>query len=350
MACCDTGTVLVTGASGLIGSHVVDALLEAGYTPRGFSRHQPPPGAVADCDWVTGDVRDLDAVNAAARGCAAIVHSAALYSYARADVHAMHSTNVQGTRNVLTAAAQAGVQRVVMTSSAATCGPVPDHRANEHDHAPEWELVVPYKRTKLASEQLALAAAATQDVVVVNPTTTVGRGDRRPTPSGRMVRDVLRRRIRGYLAGGGLNVVAADDVARGHVLALGRGRCGERYLLGGDDVPMAELFAQIASLGGVPAPRIAIPYGVALAAARTIDLVGRVAAFAPSLMSVDEVRLARVPMYFSIAKARRELGYDHQPARQALAEAVTWFLQREPTRRRAGILAGGRTARPVRGA
>lgn len=340
--------MLVTGASGLIGSHVVRALLDAGYAPRGFSRQRRPPAI--DCEWVSGDVRDLDSLRAAARGCVAMVHCAALYSYARADTHEMHSTNVEGTRNVLTVAARAGVERVVLTSSAATCGPVAGRPADERDHAPRWELAVPYKRSKLASERLALAAATEQDVVVVNPTTTVGGGDRRPTPSGRMVRDVLRRRIRGYLAGGGLNIVAADDVGRGHVLALARGRRGERYLLGGDDVPMGELFAQIASLGGVPAPRVAIPYGFALGAARIIELATRLTGSEASLMSVDEVRLARVPMYFSSAKARDELGYEHQPARQALTEAVTWFAQRPPARRPRWRLAGGHTARLVRGA
>lgn len=351
MAGCDSGTVLVTGASGLIGSHVVQALLEAGYVPRGFSRHRPArEGITTDCDWASGDIRDPEAVRAAARGCAGIVHCAALYSYARADLGDMHSINVHGTRSVLAAALAAGVERVVVTSSAATCGPVAGRPATEKDHPPDWELVVPYKRSKLAAERAALAAAGTQDVVVVNPTTTVGSGDRRPTPSGRMVRDVLRRRIRGYLAGGGLNVVAARDVGRGHVLALARGRRGERYLLGGEDVPMEELFAQIASLGGVPAPRLPIPYGVAFAAACVMDLLSRLTAAEPSLMSLDEVRLARVPMYFSIAKARRELGYEHQPARQALSDAVTWFAQRERGRRRIGLLAGGRTARLARGA
>ncbi|HLI58712.1 MAG TPA: NAD-dependent epimerase/dehydratase family protein [Solirubrobacteraceae bacterium] len=350
MAGCESGAVLVTGASGLIGSHVVRALLEAGYVPRGFSRHGPPPDGAADCEWVSGDVRDPEAVRAAARGCAAIVHCAALYSYARAARPQMHSINVRGTRSVLAAATAEGVERVVVTSSAATCGPVPGRPATERDRPPEWELVVPYKRSKLAAERVAAAAAETQDVVIVNPTTTVGSGDRGPTPSGRIVRDVLRRRIRGYLAGGGLNVVAARDVGEGHVLALARGRRGERYLLGGEDVPMDELFSQIASLGGVPAPRIPIPYAVALAAAGVVEAVGRLTAHEPSLMSLDEVRLSRLPMYFSSAKARRELGYAPAPIRVALSEAVTWFAQRERTRHRTWLLAGGRTARLARGA
>jgi dihydroflavonol-4-reductase len=141
---------------------------------------------------------------------------------------------------------------------------------------------------------------------------------------------VLTRRIRGYIATGGLNVVAAEDVARGHVLALERGRSGERYLLGGQNMTMRDLFATIARLGGVPAPRIPIPYPLALGAASIVDLLERAVGREPSLLVLDEVRLARLPMYYDCAKARAELGYQHRPAEQALAEAVAWFAQRIP--------------------
>lgn len=315
----------MTGASGLIGSHVMAALRARGYEPRAFSRQLPPERAGA-VERVHGDVRDREALRAAMRGCDAVVHVAAVYSYARADSDEMLATNVRGTRNVLDAAASEGIRRVVVTSSAATCGPVPGRAADERDQAPAWELEVPYKRSKLAAERFALErAAAGQDVVVVNPTTTVGRDDRRPTPSGRMVRDILERRIRGYIASGGLNVVAAEDVALGHVLALERGRSGQRYLLGGENLPMAQLFALIAGLGGVPAPRVAVPYPLALAAATATDALARSLGREPSLLVLDEVRLARCPMYFSSAKAQRELGYESRGAREALQPAVDWF-------------------------
>jgi dihydroflavonol-4-reductase len=320
---------LVTGGSGLIGHHVLEALLDAGYEPRAYSRHAVAlaGGAV---EKVRGDVRDRAALAAAMKGCEAVVHAAAVYSYARADRGSMMGTNVEGTRNVLDAAARAGVERVVVTSSAATCGPVAGRSADERDSVPAWELAVPYKRSKVEAERLALArAAAGQDIVVVNPTTTVGAGDLRPTPSGCMVRDVLARRIRGYIHRGGLNVVSARDVAVGHVLALERGRRGERYLLGGENLPMERLFALIALLGGVPAPRIAIPYAAALLAARALDAVARAARWEPKLLVLDEVRLARVPMYFETAKAERELGYTHRPAPQALRPAVAWFSARQ---------------------
>jgi dihydroflavonol-4-reductase len=214
--------------------------------------------------------------------------------------------NVDGTRCVLGAAARAGVSRIVVTSTAGTCGPVPGRAATEEDGPPAWELGVPYKRTKLEAERLALDAGA----VVVNPTAPVGSGDLRPTPTGRMVAGVARGKVRGYLAGTGLNVVDVRDVGIGHALALEHGRAGERYLLGGEDIPLRELFARIADIAGVPRPRIRVPYAVARAAA-TVRLVNR-----------HEVRLARLPMYFNSAKAERELGYRARPIERALTQAV----------------------------
>lgn len=341
-----TRRILVTGASGLIGSHVVRALLEAGFQPRAFSRRHLP-AELGPVELVRGDIRDRRAVAEAMHGCRGAIHTAALYSYARADAAETLATNIEGTRNVLDAAAAIGA-RVVMTSSAATCGPVPDGVADERDSAPSWELVVPYKQSKLAAEQLALdRAAAGQDVVVVNPTTTVGEWDRRPTPSGRMILDVLHRRIRGYISSGGLNMVAARDVARGHVLALERGRSGQRYILGGENVPMRRIFELVADLGNVPVPRIPVPFPLALGCAWLMDAAGRPLGREPKLVVLDEVRLARVPMYFSSAKAQSELGYSALPAREALAIAVAWFERFMPAPRRHPLLFGGRTARPV---
>jgi dihydroflavonol-4-reductase len=320
--------VLVTGASGLIGSHVLQAALAAGYGARALARTPLPDDhpCVHETEVVTGDLRDPDALARAMCGCEAVFHVAAVYSYSRARASEMLEVNVDGTRNVLDAAAAAGVARVVVTSSCATCGPVRGRPATEDDEMPAWEHSVPYKRSKLAAERLALTrAAAGQDVVVVNPTTTVGPGDRRPTPSGRMIRDVLDGRIRGYISSGGLNLVGAADVARGHLLALQRGHSGQRYLLGGENLGMGELFRMVASLGGVPAPRLAVPWWVAYAAASLADPLARTFGREPTLLVVDEVRLARLPMHFSSARAERELGYAHEPAQRALTEAVAWF-------------------------
>ena len=191
--------LLLTGASGFIGAHVADELARRGLQVRAFCRSEPPPWACVS-EWVRGDVTDGPALARAVRGCEAIIHAAALYSYSRQDAPAMEAVNVGGTRNVLEAAARGGIGRVLVTSISATCGPVPGRPAKEDDNPPRWELRVPYKRTKLAAERLALKAGA----VCVNPTTVVGAGDRSPTPSGKMIRDLVEGRIGGHMRGGGL--------------------------------------------------------------------------------------------------------------------------------------------------
>jgi len=287
--------VYVTGASGFVGGHVAAALADRG----------------DDVVVERVDLLDTAGIDRALDGCDALVHVAALYSY-RASAAALRRANVEGTRSVLEAARRRGVERIVVTSTAGTCGPVRGRPATETDAMPSWEAAVPYKRTKLEAEELALAAGA----VVVNPTAPLGSGDRRPTPTGRVVAGVVRRRVRGYLAHTGLNVVDVRDVAAGHLLALERGVPGRRYLLGGENVPLEELFARIAALAGVPAPGLRVPY----TAARALAAVG--------LLNRNEVRLARLPMYFDSTRAERELGYRARPVGQALQLAVADVLAR----------------------
>jgi dihydroflavonol-4-reductase len=311
--------VLVTGASGFIGSHVAAELAARGAKVRAFCRTEP---RVAD--WVQGDVRDAAAVARAVEGCEAVVHAAALYSYRRSDAGLMEAVNVEGTRNVVESALRAGVGRVLVTSSSATCGPVRGRPATELDRPPAWELRVPYKRSKLQAERLALAAGA----VCVNPTTVVGPGDRAPTPSGKMIRDLVEGRMHGYLRGAGLNVVAVEDVARGHALALERGRPGERYILGGEDVWLRDAFAlALAALGRKP-PRLPVPWVGAYGAALVAGAAGRLVGREPRLLVLDEVRLARLPLFFSCDKAGAELGYVPGAAADALATAARWFARR----------------------
>ena len=182
---------------------------------------------------------------------------------------------------------------------------------------------MPYKRTKLEGERAALdAARAGAEVVIVNPTTPVGPGDRRPTPTGKMIADVASGRARGYLAGSALNIVAVQDVAVGHVRAFERGRPGQRYLLGGENVSMRDVFAAVAAAAGRRPPAIAVPWRAAYAAALAADTALRPFGREPKLLSLDEVRLARLPMTFDDALARRELGHTSRPALQALAEAA----------------------------
>ena len=281
--------VYVTGASGFVGTHVAREL-----RGRGYEVHDERV-----------DLLDPERLERAMEGCDAVVHVAALYSYQA--THEEHElVNVIGTRNVLGAARAMGIERILHTSTAGTCGPVPGRPATESDEPPVWELGVPYKRTKLAAERLALAAGA----IVVNPTTPVGEGDRRPTPTGRMIVDVASGRIRGYLGSTGLNVVDVRDVARGHVLALERGLPGERYILGGVNLPLQEIFAAIADIAGRRRPSVRVPYRVAMAAARM------------RLANSNEVRLARLPMYFSSEKAENSLGYLPGLVGPALARAV----------------------------
>ncbi len=311
---------LVTGAAGFIGAHVSRALSNEGAAVRAFDAQEPPAHAAAN-EWARGDVLDPDALRRAADGCDAIFHLAAVYSYYRRDAERMQRVNIEGTRNVLAAA---GERRVVHTSSAATCGPVPGRPATEDDSPPAWELKVAYKRSKIESERLAREAGA----VVVNPTTPVGPGDARPTPTGKMIRDVAAGRARAYVSSTALNVVSVEDVARGHVLAYERGRAGERYLLGGEDMPLRDVFAVVATAAGVEPPRVAIPFRLVLGSAwladRALALFGR----EPELLVLDSVRLARVPALFSSERARRELGYSWRPAREALEEAVADRIER----------------------
>jgi dihydroflavonol-4-reductase len=268
-------------------------------------------------------VLDPDSVRRALEGCDAVFHLAAVYSYARSDAATMEAVNIEGTRTVLDAAARGPRRRIVHTSSCATCGPVPGRRATERDQPPDADLRVPYKRTKLEGERLALAAAREGgDVVVVNPTVPVGAGDRRPTPTGKMVADVATGRARGYLARSSLNVVAVQDVAAGHVLAFERGRPGERYLLGGDDMSIRDVFAAIARTAGLKPPSVGVPWSLAYGAAWLADAALRPAGREPELLVLDEVRAGRLPHLFDDGKARAELGYSSRPAAHALAEAT----------------------------
>ncbi len=297
--------VFVTGGGrGFVGSHVVRALERQGHEVRR--------------EWA--DLRDRRALERAMRGCDAVVHVAALYSYT-APASDFEAVNVDGTRNVIAACRAAGVRRLVHTSTAGTCGPVAGRVATEDDSPPHRELDVPYKRTKLDAERLVLAAAADGlEALCVNPTTPIGEGDDAPTPTGHMVREVARGRYRATLRSGGLNLVDVRDVARGHVLALEHGCVGERYILGGTNLTLVEVFTLIARAAGRRPPRLRLPY----AAAQVLARVG--------LANPQEVALARLPAWFSSAKARRELGYESAPIEPAVDRAVRAFgkLERAP--------------------
>jgi dihydroflavonol-4-reductase len=326
---------LVTGAGGFIGEHVVAALIDGGAQVRAFGRTAPHSG---DVEFVAGDVLDPDAVRRAVAGCDAVFHLAAVYSYNRRDRGLMRSVNVDGVRNVLDAALRGRRRRIVHTSTCATCGPVPGRAATERDRPAARDLEIPYKRTKLEGEHLALAAAREGgDVVIVNPTVPVGAGDRRPTPTGKMVADVAHGRARGYLADSVLNIAAVRDVAVGHLDAFERGRSGERYLLGGENMTIQRVFAIVARAAGLPPPRLPVPWVLAYGAARVAGAVMRPLGREPELLLLDEVRSGRVPHAFDDARARDELGYVSRPAAEALVEAARSTLAPSGARTPAGV-------------
>ena len=314
---------LVTGASGFIGGAVARALLARGVHVRALLRpgalpNVPDPRAV---EPVAGDLRDLEAVRAAARGCAAVFHAGGLYSFA-ARAGELHAANVIGTRHAIAAAREVGA-RLVHTSSISTvggmCGGVlPDEHQRATGIAPG-----PYKQSKWCAEQLvADAAGRGLDAVIVNPTFPIGWGDVKPTPTGAVIRDFLAGRLPAYVETG-MNVVDVDDVAEGHWLAFERGRCGERYILGNANLMMRELLGELAELSGRPAPWLRLPYAVALALAHTDAVVGRLTGCAR--IPLEGVRTAREIRFASSARAVRELGLPQTPVRTALEKAVRWF-------------------------
>ena len=314
-------TVFLTGATGFVGRHVLDALIERGYRVHALVRDgitQLP----RECEPVRGDLTSPGALVPLLRGSRFVVHTAAVYSFAPRDRRLVHTVNVRGTTGLLEAARIAGVERAVVTSSSATAGPARGGRpATEDDWAEGSHGGSTYHASKLLQERAALAARI--PVTTVLPTAPIGRGDARPTPTGRMVVDVIRGRIPAFL-GGGMNVVAVTDVARAHVLALERGRPRERYIAGGVDLTLAELFQLIARAAGRRAPRMRVPYPVAFAVGALDTLRSRITGGEPAV-PLEGVRMGRLSMYASSAKAMRELGYEPHPIEPAIDDAVRWY-------------------------
>ncbi len=322
-------TTLVTGATGFIGSAVVRALLASGRAVRVLVRPHGRLGQVASLpvEAVTGDLEDPASLPAAVAGCTALFHVAADYRLFAPEPAAIYRTNVAGTRALLVAAAEAGVARIVYTSSVATLGLCADGSpADETTPATLADMVGHYKRSKYLAEQAVRELILEQGLpaVIVNPSAPIGPGDARPTPTGRMVLAAARGRMPAYVDTG-LNVVHVDDVASGHLLAFERGQIGERYILGGRNCTLREILAMIARLVGRRPPRLRLPAAALLPVAALAEVAARLRRAGEPLVTIEGVRLARKPMFFSSAKAERELGYRSRPVEAALADALAWY-------------------------
>ena len=318
----------VTGATGFLGAHVARTLAAQGANLRLLVRPTSDLRNLEglEAERVTGDLRDPASLDRAMAGCDTVFHVAADYRLWVPDPQPMYRSNVEGTRNLLAAARQARVGRVVYTSSVATMGFRSNgHPADEDSPVSLADMIGPYKRSKYMAEQLALEAGRTgQDVVVVNPTTPVGEMDIKPTPTGRIVLDFLKKKFPAYLDTG-LNLVDAAECARGHLLALEKGKSGERYILGGENLTLKQLLDCLSAITGLPSPRLRVPNLVALGAAVVDELVtGRLLGREPRA-TVDAVRMGRKKMFVSSAKAERELGWKIVPVEDALRRAAEWF-------------------------
>ena len=324
-------TVLVTGATGFVGSAVARTLLGHGYAVRALVRPDSDRRNLQGLavEPVVGDLTDPASLAGAVRGCQGLFHVAADYRLWTPDPDALYRANVQGTRMIMEAALAAGVPRIVYTSSVATLGLHADGTpADESTPVTLQDMIGHYKRSKFLAEAEVRRLVAEQGLpaVIVNPSTPVGPRDIKPTPTGRLIRDALTGRMPAYVDTG-LNIVHVDDVAIGHWLAFERGRAGERYILGGENLALREILEQVAALSGRRPPRLRLPHELILPVAYLSEGWARLTGGGEPRVTVDGVRLARKYMYFSSDKARDALGYRPRPARDALADAVSWFQQ-----------------------
>jgi len=319
---------LVTGGTGFVGAAVVRALLARGEAVRCLAR----PGsdrrnlAGLDVEIAEGDLTDPASLTVAARGVNALYHVAADYRLWIPDPAAMEAANVQGSVNVIRAALEGGASRVVYTSSVAVLKPHADGTsADEDTPTTEADMIGAYKGSKFRAERAVRALAETEGVpvVIVNPSTPIGPRDIKPTPTGRLIVEAAAGRMPAYVDTG-LNVAHVDDVAAGHLLAFDFGKPGERYILGGENLTLAQILAEVAVLMGRRPPRVSLPHNLIMPFAMAAEAVARVTGKEP-FATVDGLRMAKKRMFFTSAKAEEQLGYSARPARAAIAGAVAWF-------------------------
>ena len=321
-----TNQIFLTGGTGFVGANLARLLLHQGYSVRALVRPTSPLGNLQglQVERVQGDLSDPNLASLL-KGCRYLFHVAAHYSLWRADRQQLYQANVLGTRNILRAARQAGIERTVYTSSVAAIGVGPNNQpVDETYQSPVEKLIGRYKQSKFWAEQEAKAAAqAGQDVVIVNPASPIGPWDTKPTPTGDIILRFLRRQMPFYL-NTGLNFIHVEDVAWGHLRALQRGKSGERYILGHQNLALKTLLDLLADLTGLKAPRRTVPAWLPLSVAWVDECLLAPLGKKPSI-PVDGVRMASQLMYYNPAKAIRELGLPQTPIVTALQEAVDWF-------------------------
>jgi dihydroflavonol-4-reductase len=319
--------VLVTGGTGFVGANLVRTLLADGHTVRVLARPGRDRRALDGCkvEIVEGDLLDVGSLRCAVGGARHVYHAAADYRLWAPDLRVLYRANVDGTRHVLQAAAEAGAERIVYTSTVGAVGIPKDGTAGDETTPVSLaDMVGAYKASKFLAERVADEwAARGAPVIIVNPSAPIGRWDVKPTPTGQMIVDFMNGKMVGSVDTG-LNVVHVQDVARGHILAAEKGRVGERYILGHRNLSLLEIFRMLSAITGVPAPRFRVPYAVAWMAAAAMEGVARVTRRPPAV-ALTAVRMARKRMYFSADKAIRELGLPQTPAETALSDAVQWF-------------------------
>jgi dihydroflavonol-4-reductase len=319
-------TTLVTGASGFLGWHVANLLVERGHAVRALVRHGSSVAGI-DVEMVTGDLRDAPSLERAMAGCRSVFHVAGDYRMWVRDPSEIYHSNVDGTRNMLEAAKKTGVQRIVYTSTAGCIGIPHEGLGDETTPVSLAEMTGDYKKSKFTAERIALEyARGGLPVVIVNPTSPVGGHDVKPTPSGKTILDYLKGDIPAFIDTG-MNIVGARDCALGHLLACERGRVGERYILGSENLTLQQLLVKLAKITGRKPPTTQIPYFVAYTAGMFSTAWAELTGRAPHV-PIDAVRLAKKKMWVSHEKARQELGFNPGPSDIALEEAVAWFRTR----------------------
>jgi dihydroflavonol-4-reductase len=321
--------VFLTGATGFVGNHVARAYAGQGAELRLLTRKSSNLTAIEgiQAETVVGDLREPEKLRSALTGCDALVHVAADYRLWVRDPQEMYATNVDGTRELLKLAREVGVQRVVYTSSVATMGFKADGTiVNEDTPVTLADMIGHYKRSKFLGEQEAIKAAQSgQHVMILNPTTPIGPGDVKPTPTGRIIVDFLNKKFPAYVDTG-LNLVDVTEVARMHVVALERGTPGERYILGGENLTLKQILDRMSAITGLPSPKTKVPHSVAMAFAFFDETItGKLRGKEPRA-TVEAVRMGKKMMFASSAKAERDLGFQVLPIYPALRAAIAWFI------------------------